>query len=85
MEIESSEDDSSESDEDDDHEDRSVLPLLFTLGTVQKFVQVYASIEDGTIEFGRRMMIDDYNECQCIKHFRFRKDNLKELSRALWF
>ena len=85
MEAGTSDDDSSESDEDEDHEGKSVLPVLFTLATIEKHVQVFASIEDGTIQFGRRMTVDDYNECQCIKHFRFRKDHLKEVARALWF
>ena len=62
--------------EEEDEEKEGVLCLLFSLGTIFRHGEVYAPIEDTSIEFGRRMVIADFNESQCIQHFRFRKKNL---------
>ena len=65
-------------------EEVSNLPLLLTIGTICKHADVYQRIEDTTIVFGRRMKIDDYNESQCLLHFSFRKDHLKDICVLLW-
>ena len=75
---------SSDSDSDVDEEDRPKdLPLLFTLATLSKYAEVHGALEDTTIQFGRRLVIDDFNDSQCIMHFRFRKEHLKVVARAL--
>ena len=70
--------------DDEEEEQPSVLPLLFTLTTLQKHAKVYSPIEDTTIEFNRRLTLADFNESQCIVHFRFRKQDLILLAAELW-
>ena len=70
--------------EEEDEEKEGVLCLVFSLGTIFRHGEVYAPIEDTTIEFGRRMVIADFNESQCIQHFRFRKKNLVKVAQSLW-
>ena len=56
--------------EEEDEDNEGVLRLLFLLSTIFRHGEVYAPIEDTRIEFGRRMVIADFNESQCIQHFR---------------
>ena len=76
---------SSDSEASDVEDDPQIsVPLLLTLGTLAKHVQVYQPIQDSTIKFGLTMHIADFNESQCVLHFRFRKQHLMELATALW-
>jgi len=70
--------------EEEDEDNEGVLSLLFLLGTIFRHGEVYAPIEDTRIEFGRRMVIADFNESQCIQHFRFRKGDLIKVAKSLW-
>ena len=70
--------------EEEDEDNEGVLSLLFLLGTIFRHGEVYAPIEDSSIEFGRRMVIADFNLSQCIQHFRFRKENLIKVAQSLW-
>ena len=78
-------DPTSDSDTEDEEDETSIgLPLLFTLATLAKHTVVFTPIEDASIEFGRRLTIEDFNESQCIMYFRFRKEHLKDVAKALW-
>lgn len=68
----------------DKEEENSLLPLLFTLGTLEKHSEFHTVTEDTSIEFGCPMVIYDFNKSQCISHFCFRKNHLKDVSNALW-
>ena len=74
----------SDSDTEEEEETSVGLPLLFTLATLSKHSNVFSPIEDTSIEFGRRLTIEDFNESQCVSYFRFRKQHLKEVATALW-
>ena len=75
----SSEDEHSESDV-----EIFLVPTVFTLGTVDQFLEVNKVYVDHTIEWGHMKTIDDFNESQCIYHFRFKKLDMFEMKRALW-
>lgn len=74
----------SESEDEEEEHSKVKLTLLFTLATLVKHGQVHGPVEDKTIVFGRRIVINDLNESQCIMHFRFRKQHLKVISQELW-
>ena len=71
--FDNSDDNPSDSESEDEEEEHSKvdLPLLFTLTTLVKHGQVHGPVKDKTIVFGRRIVIKDLNESQCIMHFRF--------------
>ena len=74
-----------DSDTEDEEDETSVgIPFLFTLATLAKHTVVFGPIEDDSIDFGRRLTIEDFNESQCISYFKFRKEHLKHVARSLW-
>ena len=76
--------DSKDDDDDDDKGSDLDVALVLTMCTIMKYAEVYGGIEDTSIVFGCRMHIDDYNDCQCIDNFRFRKVHLKKICDSLW-
>ena len=68
-----------ESEEDDD-----MVPTILTLSTLLQHSEVHKVIDDDTIIFDQRLLIDNFNEAQFLEHFRFRKCHLIELAEALW-
>ena len=58
--------------------------LALTVGTLLQHAEVYKTIEDTSIEFGRRVTLQDFNESQCLMHFRFKKLHLIKVLDALW-
>jgi hypothetical protein len=59
--------------------------LLPAIGQVVEYAKfVYAPIEDKTIVFGQRLMIQDFTHSECIADFRFWKEYLQDLSNKLW-
>ena len=66
---------SSDSEASDVEDDPQIsVPLLLTLGTLAKHVQVHQPIQDTTIKFGLTKHISDFNESQCVMHFRYTKN-----------
>lgn len=59
-----------------------VLPLLARVAGIQR--EVYAHLQDENIQFGQRLLIQDFNDSQCVDLFRFRKPHLYDLSHQLW-
>ena len=57
--------------ESEDGED--MIPNMLLLGTLLQHPGMHKIIKDDTIQFGCRLLIDDFNEGQCLQHFRFRK------------
>ena len=60
------------------------IPLVLTICTLLQNAEVYKHIEDVSIEWERRLCIVDFNESQCIDHFRFKRVHLIKLFDALW-
>ena len=58
--------------------------LALTVGTLLQHAEVYKTIEDTSIEFGRRVTVEDFNESQCLMHFQFKKLHLIKVLDALW-
>ena len=44
----------------------------------------FCRYEDVNIQFGQRLVINDFNETECLFNFRFRKADLVELSAMLY-
>ena len=73
-----------DSDWESENEDEDVVPMILTLSTLLQHSEVHKVIEDDTIHFNQRLLIVNFNEAQCLEHFRFRKNHLIELAEALW-
>ena len=58
--------------------------LALTVGTLLQHAEVYKTIEDTSIEFGRRLTVENFNESQCLMHFWFKKLHLIKVLDALW-
>ena len=58
--------------------------MILTLSTILHHSEVHKIIEDDCINFNKRLLIDIFNEAQCLERFRFRKCHLIELAEALW-
>lgn len=65
--------DSSGSDTDSVGDEKNCLPLFFMLETLEKHVEGHIVFEETSIEFVYCMVIDDFNESQCLSHFWFKK------------
>lgn len=59
-----------------------VLPMLADAASLDTRINAY--IEDGSIAFGLRLKIQDFNESECLTFFRFRKDDLQRTADLLW-
>ena len=73
-----------ESDWESEDEDEAMVPMILTMSTLLQHSEVHKVIEDDTINFDQRFLIENFNEAQCLEHFRFRKCHLIELAEALW-
>jgi nuclease HARBI1 len=60
----------------------AVLPLLANIAGLRR--EIYSHVEDESIQFGRRLVIQDFTPSQCLEQFRFRKVHLYEFANALW-
>lgn len=70
----------------DDDEDYSVkhnielgVSLLLVVGTLVQHAEVHRSFEDLTIEFGKMLVLDNFNDSQCMVNFRFKQVHLKKV------
>lgn len=45
---------------------------------------MYAEIEDDTIQFGQKRLVRDFNDSDCLLHFRWRKARLQTVADKLW-
>lgn len=60
----------------------ALLPLLANIAGLRQ--RIYSHVQDGSIRFGRRPLINDFNDSQCLQLFRFRKPELYDLANKLW-
>ena len=52
--------------------------------TVQMYECMETGIEDTTIQWGKRILIEDLSEDDAVTHFCFRKIHLQEVANQLW-
>ena len=65
----------------DDEEEDEYDQLLNAL--MEEYNHVYGVVDE-ELEFGKRFVISDFSDSYCIKNFRFRKTDLKQLANQLW-
>lgn len=71
-------DSSDESDDELELIDVSIQCILFWAH------RVHSKIQNHRIDFGRRLLIADFGDSECISHFRFRKADLQAVANQLW-
>ena len=52
--------------------------------TVHMYECMETGIEDNTIQWGKRILIEDLSEDDAVSHFLFRKVHLQEVANQLW-
>jgi hypothetical protein len=52
--------------------------------TVQMYECMETGIEDNTIQWGKKILIEDLSEDDAVTHFCFRKIHLQEVANQLW-
>ena len=62
--------------------DSSILQV--TEAVVSYGVELYQPIENTSIQWNRMRKIEEFNEAQCLNHFRFRKEDLKKMVHVLF-
>ena len=65
-----------------DYEDEAIR--LHTNRLCDYHDEVFKPIEDESIAFGRRLLIEDVNKSTCLSDFRFRKKQLQDFENQLW-
>lgn len=69
----------------DDNSDDEMDLIEFSMECVLLWAhRVHTKILNHRIEFGRRVIIADFCESECITHFRFRKLDLQAMADQLW-
>jgi hypothetical protein len=66
QEIAGDNDEDDDDNEDDDDDDAIEIQML---STVQELVQTFSHIENPDIQFGRRMLISELNQADCLAYF----------------
>ena len=67
-----------------DSVDSSSTADVATLFLSAAHASTFSNIEDDTITFGRRPLVEDFNDAQCLHNFRFRKAELFQLVDLLY-
>ena len=85
-----SENEDSEGEDRDNEEEERVrtraeiaVNLLLVSGTLMQHAEVHKAIEDTTIVFGKALLLNDFNESQCLMYFRFKKVHLRKVLTLL--
>ena len=77
-----SEDSEAEYDGDDVFDDDLIDDAI--TATAREYDRINAPMEDTTIEWGKKILVEDLSEEHALFHFRFRKDDLQLLVDKLW-
>jgi hypothetical protein len=51
---------------------------------IQMYERMETGIEDNTIQWGERILIEDFSEDDAVTYFHFRKVHLQEVANQLW-
>ena len=86
LEDEDSEGEGSEDEEEEGVRNRveTAVNLLLIAATLMQHAEVHKPIEDTDIEFGKALVLNDFNESQCLMYFRFKKVHLRKVLTLLW-